>query len=385
MKILHLISSGGMYGAEAVILSLMRELNDTAGHECALAVFHHPDQPRPALYEAALHAGLDPRLMQLLPCRGQLDVGIGARLRGLAKGIDVLHAHGYKADIYSAFAWKATRPALVSTCHTWYDNDLPVRVYGALDRWVLRRFDRVVAVSTEVQDRLLNAGVAANRVRLIRNGVATKTFLATDKQRECRMAAGEPLRIGLVGRLALEKGVDVFLQAAAILRKEHPQLRFIVAGEGPERQALEASVRDLDLTSCVTLAGSQKDMPAFYAGLDILVSASRQEGLPVALLEGAASGLPVVATRVGAVSEVVVPEVTGLLVQPEDPGALAAAIARLVAAPEMRARFGEAGQRRIQKEFSSSRMTADYLEVYREALALPVDRHAAPVEQAARG
>lgn len=385
---LHLISSGGMYGAEAVILSLMRELNHSAEHECALAVFHHPDQPQPALYEAALVAGIDPRQLHLLPCRGQLDLGVGARLRELAAGADVLHAHGYKADIYSAVAWRGPRPALVSTCHTWYDNDVAVRIYGALDRWVLRRFDGVVAVSAEVRQRLLTAKVADARVRLIRNGVALDALGAAGRQRTERSAAqpqGESLRIGLVGRLAPEKGVDVFLRAAAILVREHPQLRFDVAGEGPERPLLEAAVLALGLERHVTLSGSVQDMPAFYASLDILVSASRQEGLPVALLEGVASGLPVVATRVGAVPEVVVPEVTGVLVEPESPELLAAAIARLISSPGLRTSFGQKGQQRVTAEFSAARMTADYLAMYRQAITVRAGRSRGLAGQASRG
>ncbi len=370
MRILHLISSGGLYGAEAVILSLMEKLNRTAEHKCALAVFHDPGQPRPALYNAALAAGFEADLVHLLPCRGQLDFRLGQRLRGLAEGFDVLHAHGYKADIYSAHAWKGSRPALVSTCHTWYDNDLAVRIYGAVDRWVLRRFDAVVAVSAEVRERLLAAKVPASGVRLLRNGVTMGRFAGAGRQRETRQALGGPLRVGLVGRLAPEKGVDVFLQAAAILLKSHPQMIFAVAGEGPERPALEALMADLKLAPNVTLAGNQQDMPDFYAALDVLVSASRQEGLPVALLEGAASGLPVVATHVGAVPEVVVPEVTGLLVEPGSPEALAAAIERLIASPALRSNFGQAGQGRVAEEFSAERMAQEYLKAYRDALAV---------------
>ena len=381
MKVLHLISSGGLYGAEAVILSLMRELNATAEHVCFLAIFHHPDQPVPALYEAALQSGFDPQRVHLLPCRGQLDRGVGARLRELADGVDVLHAHGYKADIYSAFAWKESRPALVSTCHTWYDNDLAVRIYGALDRRLLRRFERVVAVSEEVRARLLAATVPANRVRLIRNGVAMETFAAAGRLRQARQAQGGPLLIGLVGRLAPEKGVDVFLYAASFLLRKHPELRFQVAGEGPERPALETLMRQLELEGKLTLSGSHKDMPGFYAGMDVLVSASRQEGLPVALLEGAASGLPIVATRVGAVGEIVVPEETGLLVDPENAEALAAAIARMIDNPERRASFGQAAQQRIAAEFSAARMTADYLAIYGEALAAQAARIAVQTGQ----
>ena len=385
MKILHLISSGGMYGAEAVILNLMRELNADAEHECALAVFHHPDQPRPALYDAAASMGFHTRLLHLLPCRGQLDLGVSRRLRKLAEGADVLHAHGYKADIYAAFARKGSVPTLVSTCHTWYDNDLAVRAYGTLDRRVLRRFDGVVAVSTEVRERLFAAGVHRDRVRLIRNGVATEAFADAGRLREPRQANGAPLRIGLVGRLAPEKGVDVFLRAAAMALKGNPGLIFSIAGEGPERPALESLIAELGLGQSVKLESAQKDMPAFYASLDILVSASRQEGLPVALLEGVASGLPVVATRVGAVPEVVLPEVTGLLIEPESPEALAAAIDRLAASPALRLSFGQAGQRKVATEFSAKRMSEDYLAMYREAIAVGSGARAQTIAQEGRG
>ncbi len=368
MRVLHLISSGGMYGAEAVILNLLRELSVTGKHYGALAMFSHPDQPKPALHAAALRFGIEPERVHLLSCRGQLDRGVPKRLRELAEqdAIDVVHTHGYKADIYAAYAWGRTRPALVSTCHTWYDNDVALRVYGALDRWVLRRFDGVVAVSDEVRERLLAAKIRPDRIRMIQNGVATGPFSEVNA-----WYGGEPrnsrLRVGLVGRLAPEKGIAVFLEAAALVLKQRPELVFEVAGEGPERPALEGKLRELGLEGQVTLSGSKDDMPAFYANLDLLVSASRQEGLPVALLEGMASGLPVVATRVGAVPQIVVEGVTGLLVVPDAPEALAAAMERVLASPALRTQFGEAGRRRVAAEFSAQRMAADYLAAYEQA------------------
>ncbi len=368
MRVLHLISSGGMYGAEAVILNLSQQLNEAGGDASSLGVFEHAGLPVPTLHQVAVRSGLP---STLLPCRGQIDRSMFRALRRHVElmGADVVHAHGYKADIYAFLALRGSRrPALVSTCHTWYDNDLAVRVYGAADRWVLRSFDQVVAVSAEVRARLLRAGVAPAKVHLIRNGISLTPFQNAPQVRAARAARSSSLRLGLVGRLAPEKGVDLFLSAVARIADRHPEAHFVVAGDGPDREALEAQIEGLGLQGRAELLGPQTDMPSFYASLDVLVSASRQEGLPMALLEGMASGLPVVATRAGAVPEIVVAGETGLLVDVNDPAALADAMERLVTHPELREQFGTAGKQRVLDQFSAQRMASEYLEVYQAAL-----------------
>lgn len=370
MKVLHLISSGGLYGAEAVILQLSAVLNRPDASASQIGIFAHAGQPPPALYEAAVSAGVR---AHLLPCRGQLDLSVGGVLRDLCGriGAEVVHCHGYKADIYAFFAFRGgDRPALVSTCHTWYDNDWAVRLYGAADRWVLRSFDEVVAVSSAVETRLRRAGVVANRIQLIRNGIApvSDPEPKQDEPRPNDTVQSDTLRVGLVGRLAPEKGVDLFLDAAARLAPRFPEARFLVAGEGPDRIALEERLDRLQLRGRAELLGQQADMPAFYRSLDLLVSASREEGLPMALLEGMGLGLPVVASAVGEVPNVVVDRQTGLLVPAGSADELAAAVARLLSDGSLRERFGEAGRQRVAGEFSADRMAAAYLEVYRLAL-----------------
>ena len=158
MNVLHVISSGGLYGAEAVILQLSAESCASGGDANSLGVFHHAGQPVPELHPVAREAGV---CSECIECRGQLDLAAVQSIRELAArvGADVVHAHGYKADLYTFAALRGVRGrALVSTCHTWYDNDWSVRLYGAADRWVLRQFHEVVAVSAEVQ-----APVAAGR------------------------------------------------------------------------------------------------------------------------------------------------------------------------------------------------------------------------------
>ena len=370
-----------MYGAEAVILQLSAEL--TRGDDASsIGVFHHAGQAVPELHRVAQEARAPSSLIE---CRGQLDPAAVRRIRSLAGRVkaDVVHAHGYKADLYTFAAFRGVhRLPLVSSCHTWYDNDLSVRLYGAADRRVLRHFDEVVAVSTEVRNRLLRAGVAEARVHLIRNGVDVARVGSAGALRPAK-GPGEPLQVGLVGRLAPEKGVDLYLRAAAIAARRFPEARFVVAGEGPERATLAALLARLGLGDRAALVGAQTGMEQFYGSLDLQVSASRQEGMPMALLEGMASALPVVATRVGEVPTVVDDGVTGLLVEPGSPELLAEAIAQMLGDGDRRAQFGAAGRLRVVREFSAQRMAAEYKAVYERAVSRRGERAAVRRQSAA--
>ena len=163
-----------MYGAEAVILNLSRTLN--GGSHCSmLGVFSNVSNPNTQLHEKAVEEGIE---SHLISCDGQIDRRAIASIRELAArtGADVVHAHGFKADIYVYLALRGTNTPFVSTCHTWYDNSLVVFLYGVADRFVLRKFARVVAVSDEVRRRLLKAGVHEEAIRLIRNGIELRPF-----------------------------------------------------------------------------------------------------------------------------------------------------------------------------------------------------------------
>ena len=364
MKVLHVISSGGMYGAEAVILQLARTMA-RAGDESVLGIFDNLAQPNDEFLRAAARAGVR---AEAVVCRGQLDLSVPKRIRALAKkcGADVVHAHGYKADLYAWAGLRGRGVPLVSTCHTWYDNGMALRMYGALDRAALRGFAGVVAVSAEVRARLLAAGVAAERIAVIANGIDTEPFAAA--------TAGEGLgdgvcRVGLVGRLAPEKGVDLFARAAALVRARVPGVRFVVYGEGPERAVLEGLIGELGLGGEFVLAGRREEMAGAFAEMDVMVSASRQEGLPIALLEGMASGRAMVATEVGEVPAVLEDGRTGMLVEAGDVEGLATAIVGLLRDTARRRAIGMAARAVVRERFSADAMLARYREVYGAAIA----------------
>jgi len=367
MRVLQIISSSGMYGAEAVILNLSRFLNE--GSHCSMVgVFSNSSAPNHQLHDRAAKEGIE---SNLIPCNGQVDRTTIANIRELAvrTGADVVHAHGYKADIYVYLALRGLGIPFVSTCHTWYDNDLSVFLYGVADRFVLRKFGQVVAVSDEVRVRLLKAGVREEKIHLVRNGIDLRPFNNVVPSLREVSASDRALIVGLIGRLSWEKGIDIFLRAVARVVVKFPGTKFVVVGEGPDQDKLELLIDELKIRENVLMLGRREDMPSVYASLDVMVSSSRQEGLPMAILEGMASGLPLVATAVGEVPTVVTEDRTGVLVPPEDADSLAAAIVDLLRDPAKRVRLGAAAKQLIKEEYSAERMTADYLRVYAEAIA----------------
>ena len=365
MKVLHIISSSGMYGAEAVILNLSRIL-EQSGHRSMLGVFGNSQNLNLELHERARAEGLE---SHVIPCSGQVDRSAVSAVRDLAErtGAEVVHSHSFKTDVYVYFALRRAVVPIVATCHTWYDTDLMVKLYGRIDRFVLRGFGRVVAVSQEVKLRLLKAGVDPDKVHIVCNGIDPRPF--EQAQPSLRNAGDTRPIVGLVGRLAWEKGVDVFLEAAARALSVFPEARFVVVGDGPDRAVLEQSLDRLKLRDRLEFLGRRDDMPSVYASFDIMVSASRQEGLPMAILEGMASGVPWVATTVGEVPTVVQDGRTGILVPPDDPAQLADAILELLRDPERRSAMAAEGRQLLHERYSAIRMAADYLQIYEEASA----------------
>ena len=258
---------------------------------------------------------------------------------------------------------------LVSTCHTWYDDNRLVWLYGVIDRRVLRRYHAVVAVSDDVRQRLLHSGVQPDHIHFLRNGIDLRPF--TNATPSLRHLAVPPdgLLIGWVGRLTHDKGPDLFLRAIARLRPDFPTTRYLMVGEGPYRPEVERLLADLALGDIVHLLGQRSDMPSVYASCDLLVSSSRQEGLPMAILEGMATGLPWIAPTVGAIPLAIRDGENGILIPPENAEILATSIARMMRSPEERARMGTAARSLTESEFSAQRMSADYLSVYENVTA----------------
>jgi len=276
---------------------------------------------------------------------------------------DLVHAHIYASASAAALATTGLRVPLVVTEHT----EAPWRGRGArlASRLTYGRASRLVAVSTAIEHVLCEGyGVPRDRVAAIPTAVPARPGAPTPWP---PLRAQGPL-VGRVARLAPEKGVDVFLHAAARLAAAHPQARFLVVGDGPCRAELEALAAALGLGDRVEFLGFRSDARAIIAQLDVLAVTSRSDGAPLVVLEAMAAAVPVVATAVGGLVDQVAHGRTGLLVPPGDPGALAGALGALLGDRPRAHRLGHAGQAHAAR-FGHDVMVSRMEGVYRDALA----------------
>lgn len=363
-RVLHLRSSGGLLGAEQVILALCAHAS-RFGYEPSLAVTHDAGDAQPELLTAARSRGIDTHLIE---CSVSFDPRAVGRLRECMRTVrpSVLHCHGYREDLYAMAA--RMKAHLVTTNHLWKRTTLSLRLYARVDAWLVRRFDRVVAVSREICSELERSGLRSPRLRYIPNGVELERFGNGDRQhvRRALGLAADELVVAVVGSLTEEKGHRYLLDALARLGNEGRAASLLVIGDGPEAERLEGQARRLGIESRVALLGRREDVAEILAAVDVFVLPSLVEGLPIALLEAMAAGVACVATRVGDVPQVVEEGRSGLLVPSRDSGAIAAALERLAADPALRSRLAAYGERAVRESFSSERMTERYCALYDE-------------------
>ena len=365
MNVLQLISSRGHYGAENMVLHLCVSLR-SLGCQVTAGIFENSLAPHLEVAERIRSRGIP---VELIRCRGRFDWGALRTIRNCldARKIDVLHTHGYKSNCYGYAANSADRP-LIATCHNWPGTTTPLRLYYRLDRLLLRRFDKVVAVSQKVSDSLRRARIAPEKISIIRNGVDVSSFPSGSEAYKADSGGGGKMRIGVVGRLVPEKGLRYFLLAAREIVETHPNTEVVVAGDGPQRPELESLVRDLGIAKQVIFLGVVDDMPRIYSSLDMVVMPSLDEGLPLVLLEALAAGKPVVATKVGGIPGLIIEGRTGLLVEPKDARALRDAVLRLMSDEALRKRISEDGKKMVRQEYSAHIMARNYLNAYCELL-----------------
>jgi succinoglycan biosynthesis protein ExoA len=359
VTVLQLVSSEGYYGIETMLVSLAETL-ERLGCGSIVGVLCDSRSPHVEVADEALRRGLRVRV---IPCRGRWDREAVRTLRGVVErdGADAIHAHGYKADFYAWAAARGSRTALVATCHNWPNKRPVMRAYAGLDRLVLRRFDAVAAVSPTVAALLGRWGVKA---REIANGVDVGRFRSAEPALRREVAGAGDLLVGFVGRLVAAKGGAVLLEAAARVLADAPEARFVFVGDGEARGEWQELAARLRIGRSVVFTGVRRDMPEVYASLDVMVLPSLDEAMPMCVLEAMAAGVPVVATRVGAVPGLVVPGETGELVEPGDRAGLAAAILRLLRDRAEARRLGENGRALVIREHSVEATAREYLALY---------------------
>ena len=301
----------------------------------------------------------------------QYDPRLIARTAALVKSLDIdlVHAHEVKSDVIMWLAAVLHRVPIMTTMHGWIGNTPKQRALIALDKWLVRRFDMVLAVSNRIRQDLLDAGVPAGRIRLVHNAIVMDRYERTGETGMLASLVGRALPgpvLTCVGRFSAEKGHADFIEALGIVAERGHRIFAVLAGDGVERPRLEARIAALGLTDSVFLPGYVDRPQRVLEETDLMVLPSHTEGLPNAALEALAMDVPVLATRVGGTPEVIEDGVTGRLVPPRDPLAMAAAIEDFLAHRPAWVAMAERGHAAIRDKFDFRARTRAVEALYAE-------------------
>lgn len=296
-----------------------------------------------------------------------------------ARRIQVIHSHGKGAGLYGRLAARLTGAAAVHTVHGIHYEGYR-RLYLPVERWLARRGHAVVHVSESQAREATVLGLAPpGRSRVIVNGIdPSRVREAAQRERPSRSQLGldgDAVVLGTVARFDPVKDLDVLLRAFARLLTRMPRAQLLLIGDGAEASRLRDLAARLGIRDRVVFAGRVPGAARCLPLVDLYVSASRKEGLPLAVLEAMALERAVVATRVAGHVDVVEEGETGILVPVGDPESLAAAAAGLLADPERRRALGRAGRRRVESRFTLTAMAGAVAELYREAAGFRQDPH----------
>ncbi|MEZ4390743.1 MAG: glycosyltransferase [Polyangiales bacterium] len=326
-------------------------------------------------------AGAPPPLAELsggametsvLPELAPFDPLIFVRAAAIARriGAGVVQSHSYKPHVIALGLSRAMGLPWIGHHHGWTAENDKVKRYHRVDALTLPRADRVVAVARSARDIVVREGVAAGNVVIIPNAVDRRDIDTPMSRDEARAALSIPAGrfvACVVGRLSHEKGQDVALEALARCAAEGADITLAFAGDGPDREALEARTDALKLRDRVLFLGHQRSVGPVYRACDMMVMPSRSEAMPNALLEAMTLGVPAVATRVGGVPEVAEDGESAWIVPPDDPAALAAAMRACAADEAERARRTSRARELARENHDPGARARRYLDVY-EAL-----------------
>ena len=357
LRVLHIIGGGEFGGAERHILNLFAALDPRKTATTVVCLFEEP------FARMAKETGVN---VLVVPMRHKLDLGTFTRLSDVIKKNrpDLVHTHGVRANLLGRLAAKmAGVNKIVTTVHSLLVRDYPDFWSRLANSWTERLTrgltDHFIAVSQGLKYALVEDGLPENKITVIYNGLDLHRFKPCLPPGTYRRWLGYDERVPLVAivaRLHSVKGHDYFLHAACEVLKVMPKARFLVVGTGPDESVLKEMTARLGLQEVVNFTGFITDIPDLMADMDVLVIPSLWEGFGLTAIEAMTVGLPVVATEVGGLPEVVRPGETGILVPPADAASLAKAIMWVLQHPKEASEMAENGKEIVNREFSSKGM-----------------------------
>ena len=373
IRAVHIRSSAYHYGPERSLLEIAPALIEHGVEPRIIIMYRRQFQgpPNHDLVAGAKRKGIP---IEQIDDRGPLSTIALRRAIWATRGADVLHSHGYKSNLvaYIAATRAERRRPWVATMHLHTGTSARLRAYRALDRLVLRRADAVFTVSETQIGELVGHGIPSSRLETVPTVLDAKAYERAAVDRSVARAAlgidSEAPVIVAIGRLTRQKGFDVLIRSTPAILEAVPGARVIIAGDGPERRALDKLIDEHDLAENVQCIGYVDGVSGLLGAADAVVAPSRDEGLPLLLLEALARSRAVVATPVGGVPSVIEDGVTGRIVPVGDEAALATAIVDMLLDRAAAERLGAAGRERVIQRHSPSAVARMIAERYRALL-----------------
>ncbi len=364
VRVLHLISGGDSGGAKTHVLSLLQDLNRHI--EAELVCYMEAE-----FSEEARAKGIPTRVFP-----GGFRSGL-EKTRELIEngGYDIVHCHGSRANLTGALLKRHFDIPFISTVHSDYKLDylgrpLAAATYGQLNKMALRRMDYRVCVSDSMRQTLIDRGFDANRLMTIYNGVDFSRPAPAITRREWFSEIGcdfpdDAIVLGIAARFDAVKDVATTVRGFAGAAKENDRLRLLIAGDGREREMLEALCSELGVRGKVFFAGWINGMDGYYASVDINAISSLSETFPYAVTEAARAGIPTVASRVGGLPRIIINGETGMLFEPQDHETMTRCILALANDEALRKKLGRAVYDKAKREFSTESTCLRQLKIYK--------------------
>ena len=285
-----------------------------------------------------------------------------------SRNVDVWHAHDYKSNAIGLALSKLYPMKLVTTAHGWVRFTSRTPLYYWIDRFCMKRYEQVICVSSDLQERCVEAGINESRISLIDNAIVAEDYNPAPPTSAERLKFGfsdDRILLGAAGRLSEEKGFHHLINATSQLIAAGHNVGLIIAGEGHLKEELQQQINSLDLQGHVVLAGFLNDPRDLYRAIDIFVLSSLREGLPNVVLEAMASQRTVVTTRVNGIPRLVKDGENGVVVETDSADELYTGILRCLEHNSLRTELAFSGRQTVENEFSFARRMSRIVGVYR--------------------
>lgn len=365
MRILHLICSSGIYGAENVLINLLPSLRNL-GIEVILGCLSAFDSVGSEISQILKQWEIP---TVFINDKNKFSLRVLKAIHSTIKlyNPDILHVHGYKATVLGGLIANMIRIPFILTYHGEAKIRTELSTYIKIENIFVRKALRIIAVSKRIMEELIIRGVPESNISVIHNGIKDP-FITHLENISIKKNGLFSTHLLTVGRLIKIKRIDLIIDAIGILKKEFPQIGLTITGNGPLENELKEYVTKAGLNSSVIFLGYVPDPTSTYNSADIFVISSASEGSPIALIEAMAASLPIIATSVGAIPEMLINRKNAIIIPKNDLKALVDSLRHLIVCPNLSKALGDAARQSFLRNYTADVMAKSYFETYKNII-----------------